>query len=166
MHRSCKFCPGTKLLLKYMNLHYIWLKGLLLELLNQTGFFIRKKALNSVSDGSRSCLLYDNYNMSMSLLALCSGMKLVSLAFYALAVLASKRSVIGEDKIDNEDIHQVAMEKPVRGETTFPARKQSSPSFSSPERNESMSPGHTAVIRAVWSHKTSLTDIHTRILYG
>jgi hypothetical protein len=48
-------------------------------------------------DGSSACLLYDNYSMGRSLLAVSLAAKILSAAFYGLAVFASQRSAIKDD---------------------------------------------------------------------
>ncbi len=50
-----------------------------------------------VSDGSKACLLYDNTAMGRNLLAVSLVAKILSAAFYGLAIWASKRSPIKDD---------------------------------------------------------------------
>ena len=47
---------------------------------------------NLASSGDGSCLLYDNYQFSVFMTSVSVTMKLLSLAFYCLSLLASRKS--------------------------------------------------------------------------
>lgn len=77
------------------------------------GFFVDKACIMSEPscDENGSCLVYDNYTMSMTFLAICVICKIFALVFFGLGYLTSKRSSIEDIPEEETGIKEVKDEK-------------------------------------------------------
>ena len=58
--------------------------------------------LVTAAAGEGSCLLYDNSQFAVFMTGVCVTMKTVSLAFYGLSILASRRSPVPDREITDK----------------------------------------------------------------